>query len=158
MEEEGGSRPNLGKNEAARGGGLAGPASRVIKPFEASDAGSGVKHCLAAAPPCPITPKRLTNPTPVGGSASNIDAVCVDDTCITCPGEGEHDNRTDRQSGAAASERNNAGCKLYTMGVQCSAGCAEWGSNMALSAVTTPLSSTVPANELDGKFGRLSVQ
>ena len=40
----------------------------------------------------------------------------------------------------------------------CSAGCAEWGSNMALSAVTTPLSSTVPANELDGKFGRLSVQ
>ena len=84
----------MGKNEAARGGRarLAGPASRVIKPFEASDAGSGVKHCLAAALhsllPCPITPKRLTNPTPAGGTASNIDAVCVDDTCRTCPGEG----------------------------------------------------------------------
>ena len=80
----------MGKNEAARGGRarLAGPASRVIKPFEASDAGSGVKHCLAAAPPCPITTNRLTNPTHAGGTASNIDAVCVDDTCITCPGEG----------------------------------------------------------------------
>ena len=94
IKEEGGRRPNLGKNEAARSGlaRLAGRASRVIKPFEASDAGSGVKHCLAAAllslPPCPITPKRLTNPTPAGGTASNIDAVCVNDTCITCPGEG----------------------------------------------------------------------
>ena len=86
--EEVGRRPNLGKNEAARGGGRAGRASRVIKPFEASDAGSGVKHGLAAAPPCPITPKRLTNPTHAGGTASNIDAVCVNDTCITCPGEG----------------------------------------------------------------------
>ena len=90
IKEEGGRRPNLGKNEAARSGlaRLAGRASRVIKPFEASDAGSGVKHCLAAAPPCPITLKRLTNPTHAGGTASNIDAVCVNDTCITCPGEG----------------------------------------------------------------------
>ena len=97
MEEGGrnrGRRPNLGKNEAARGG-RAGPASRVIKLFEASDAGSGIKHCLAAAPPCPITTKRLTNPTHAGGTASNIDAVCVNDTCITCPGE--HDNRADSQ-------------------------------------------------------------
>ena len=84
-----------------------------------------------------------------GETASNIDAVFVNDTCITCPERGDDDNRI----GSGASERTNAGCKLYTMGSAAYyAGSAEWGSNMALSAVTTPASELV-----DGRFDRFSV-